>query len=404
MTITADLMPTAATGRNTRGRVPIGRIMLNGQDLTIQVSELSLSFSDSAHDSVTLKAQSTTLEDLDGMVDSTISFYWGSAPHTEPFSGYIVDAEKNQVTQGALSFTLSILGTTKVMYEGFPRFWTDKTIPHAVRDLSYKNLLGFVGHEHPYVWQVLAQTEESDWTIANRLTQRLGWMLFNRYGVLLCYDPLRLFTESGIYTRLVLGSEVSPDTDRYLIDFTPTERAEVIQESLGTKYGYFTSGGKEQVATSPGSYRGYIFDTSKVIRDQDEADVYVAAGDLETSNWKQHAVARMWGDADIYPGMCVEVLTTNRRYVKDKFDGKWLVRNAVHRLNRQQYQTMLYLCRPDSSSGVHDAAFTPFWQDGSGRAKPVLTLEQPTQAGQSGTETPGIWASSWADRTYRSVL
>ena len=58
--------------------------------------------------------------------------------------------------------------------------------------------------------------------------------------------------------------------------------------------------------------------------------------------WNQQATARIWGDADIYPGMCVDVLTANTAYYRSKYDGRWLVTSPAQD-GHQQFQTLLYL-------------------------------------------------------------
>jgi hypothetical protein len=379
--------------RSTRGSVPLHQPLLNGVDFDINVTQANLVFTSGAHDQVTISATSPTLEDTEGFLDSTISFLFGTSPHIERFNGYITNVTEDQDAAGALSFTLTVMGPTKAMYEGQPRFWADKAIPNAVRDLVHRNLLGYSGHTHTHLWKGLAQTVESDWMMANALARRIGWTLFNRYGVVLCYDPLKLFTDIGIYATLQSGGDADVNTGRTLIEFQPTEAAETLAENLGVKYGFFTTNNNVQIGTQAGTFKGFRFDSSNVIRDQTESATYLAALDSVTDDWSQHAMARIWGDADLYPGMNVEVVTTNTRFLRDKYDGKWLVKAAAHQMDRQQYQTLLYLCRP-SNAVVKAVNYHPFWigGDSNGRSKPFLTIEQ------------GKWVSSWTNRQASAVL
>jgi hypothetical protein len=379
--------------RSTRGTIPVYQPLLNGVALDVNITEAGFVFTAGEHDQVMISANSPTLDDTEGFLDSTLSFLFGTSPRMERFSGYITNVTEEQNSAGSLSFSLTVLGATKAMYEGTPRFWTDKTIPNAVRDLTHRNLLGYSGHAHTHLWKGLAQTVESDWMMARSLTRRIGWSLFNRYGVVLCQDPLFLFTDIGPYARLQSGSDTDVNTDRVLIEFEPTETAEALAENLGTKYGFFTTSSDVQIGTQPGTFKGYRFDTSTVIRDQTESATYLAALDHLTDDWSQHAMARIWGDADIYPGMSVEVVTTNTRFLRDKYDGKWLVKAVAHQMDRQQYQTLLYLCRPGNIA-VKAINYTPFWVggDSNGRSKPFLTIEQ------------GKWVSSWTDRQAKAVL
>ena len=388
----ADLERVEA--RSTRGSVPLYQPLLNGTEFDINVTQASLIFTAGEHDQVTISATSPTLDDTTGFLDSTISFLFGTSPHVEKFCGYITNVTEEQDSAGSLSFTLTVLGPTKAMYEGQPRFWTDKAIPYAVRDLVHRSLLGYSGHTHTHLWKGLAQTVESDWMMARSLTRRIGWSLFNRYGVVLCQDPLRLFTDIGVYATLQSGGDADVNTDRMLIEFQPTETAESLAENLGTKYGFFTTNDTVQVSTQAGTFKGYRFNTDHVIRDQTESATYLAALASVTEDWKQHAMARIWGDADVYPGMNVEVITTNTRFLRDKFDGRWLVKAAAHQMDRQQYQTLLYLCRPGNDVAVKPSGYVPFWTggDSNGRAKPYLTIEQ------------GKWVSTWTNRQASAVL
>jgi hypothetical protein len=389
-----NVAPTEA--RSTRGSVPINVVKMDAEDMDISINEASISFVPGQHDQVKISAVSTTLETTDGMLDSPISFLHGMPPHVETFNGYVVDVTEEQTSQGTLSFKLVIFGATKVMYEGMPRYWSNKTIPNAIRDLAYRNLLGFSGHDHTHLWKALAQTSESDWTIVNRFARRIGYSVFNRYGVVLCYNPMDLIRESGVYTRLVSGGRLSDagGDDRNLIEFTPSEKADVIEQNLGIRYGYFTTDGAVQIAASSGKFKGYVFEADVVVRDQTESSIYTTTKEILTTNWKQHATARIWGDADLYPGMCVEIVTANTRYLRDKYDGKWLIYAVGHQMDRQQYQSLLYLCRPSSTMSVPVTTYRPFWVGGDsrGRPRPVFTLDQ------------GQWVSSWADRRVRSLL
>ena len=108
-----------------------------------------------------------------------------------------VKEDKAQGGTVSLSFTMSVLGPTKVMFEGTPKFWSNKSVPSAVRDLAAKNQLGYTGHDHIHLWSALAQTRESDCTIILAFAKRIGWQIYNRYGVVMCYDPVKLFNESG---------------------------------------------------------------------------------------------------------------------------------------------------------------------------------------------------------------
>jgi hypothetical protein len=389
-----NLDTSPVTARDTRGITPVRRLMMNGEALDVRINEAALSFVPGQHDQAKLTCTSSELETTEGMLDSCLSFAFGQAPRIETFWGYIVDVEEHQDSQGMLSFVLTVHGPTKVMYEGAPRYWVNQTIPDAIRNLVYRNLLGYAGHAHTHVWSALAQTQESDWQMLNRLARRIGFTVFHRYGVIMVQDALQVVNDDGIYTRLVAGgSGDGLSDDRYLIEFQPSEKADVAKENLGIKYGYFTTNNRVQVATQPGEFKGYIFEADTVLRDQTESEVYTEAIDRATEDWKQHSMARIWGDADIYPGMNVEVVTSSPRYLRAQYDGKWMVKAIGHQMDNQQFQTMLYLCRPSSDVSESLRPYRSFWADDTlGRSRPNLTLEEDR------------WVSSWTDRRVRNLL
>ena len=108
-------------------------------------------------------------------------------------------------------------------------------------------------------------------------------------------------------------------------------------------------------------------------------------------DWKQHAEARIWGDADLLPGMTVDVHTANRAYYRQKYDGRWLIQSVQHKMDVQQFQTNLRLARPGSDTPITQAAYTSFWTQDS-KARPTLSLQD------------GMWVSSWTDPRLRDVL
>ena len=375
--------PGAGGGaRNTRGRTPVWGPRLNGEELDISVTDITMTLSEGKHDSAVLSCVSSTLEDTEDMLDQPLSFYFGVPPHTELFQGYITDISSEQKSQASLSFTLTMLGPTKMVFEGKPRFWSNKSVFTAAGELATANLLGFGGHAHPFLWSALAQTEESDWEMINKLARRIGWSVFSRYGVVLLYNPNRLYQEKAVYTRLVSNNSDLGDDDRNLIEFSATEFAKVTKENLGSRLGYF-NGTDVVTMTQPGEFKGYIQETNAVLYSQPEAKAYMDGLDVRLDSWSQNAIARMFGDADIFPLMCVEIATVREKYVYSKYDGKWLVRAVAHKADNQSFQTVLYLTRPDPSAyPPMSSTFHPFWTDEQ-RTRPYLTLHEER------------WVSSW---------
>ena len=121
------------TGRSTRGRTPVWRFMVNGTELNAVVIEASMQFSKNQHDFITMTCSSEEMTDTDGLLDMPVTFSFGQAPRIEQFFGYIVFVHETTANTQALQFDMVILGATRVMQGGQPRFWRDATISGAVR-------------------------------------------------------------------------------------------------------------------------------------------------------------------------------------------------------------------------------------------------------------------------------
>jgi hypothetical protein len=391
-----DASLTVQDGRKTQGVTPVYRTTVNGADLDISVSRLEVSLAEFQHDVVTISCTSPTITDTTTLIGSAISFYFGLSPHTELFYGYVGTAKEEQSSAGAglLTFTLECLGTTKELQTGSPRSWVNSTIPQAVEGLAYRGSLGFHGHPHTLTWPMLAQTEETDWRIAGNYTKRLGWSLFNRYGVLMCYDPLKLFKDNGSFIDLVssqYSSTAFEDYERALVDFTPVEESNVSYRQLGLKVAYFNKDNTVQSITQEGDkYEVFRYLTNVIARSPEEASIYVNAPRYTTTSWPQQASARVLGNANLYPGMCVNIFTSNPKFYRNRYNGRWLIRGVQHVADRQTFQTQLALCRPDSATGSTGMPYVPFWNQAS-KSRPTMMLND------------GQWLSSWTDRS-RSVL
>ena len=64
-----------------------------------------------------------------------------------------------------------------------------------------------------------------------------GWSVYNRYGVVMLYDPLQLFKEqrhrSHAHLRDVHLAKTQMDQERTLLEFDPTEESESTVEQQG---------------------------------------------------------------------------------------------------------------------------------------------------------------------------
>jgi len=381
---------TVQDGRNTQGVTPVYHPLLNGETFDISISKMTMAMEDYKHDGVRIEATSSTLTTTDGMAGSAISFYFGLAPRTELFCGYIetVAEEESSTGSGVLKFTLGCLGPSKELQNGTPRQWLNNTIPQVVEKLAYAGLLGFYGPTHPYAWPMLAQVEDSDWRVMTALSQRLGWSLFNRYGVIMCCDPVKLIRESGSYISLIssqYSATAFQDYERALVEFTPAEDSDASYRQIGAKISYFNNG-TVQTATQKGDKYTVFKYVPIAVRGPEEADIFANRQSIMSASWGQQATARVLGNANLYPGMCVDIYTSNPKWYKGKYNGRWLIRAVSHSADRQTFQTQLKLARPSGATPVSETPYVPFWQEGGGvtKSKPTLTLYD------------GRWRSSWA--------
>jgi len=415
-----SLVATVQDGRNTQGKTPVYRPMVNGEDLDITVSKLQVSLAEFQHDAITIVATSNTLTETTNLAGKAISFYFGLSPHTELFCGYI-DSVKDEPTQtgaGLLSFTMTCLGATKAMQDGAPRFWVNSTIPQVVENMAYRSLLGFHGHGHPLAWPTLVQTEESDWKLVSNLAKRLGWGLYNRYGVVMLYNPKSLFEQNGAFIQLIssqYSSTAFVDYERALIEFTPVEESGTAYRQIGRKIAYFNDNTVQTVTQQGDSYTVFKYLTDVVARGPQEAELYANATSYLASSWSQQAMARVLGNANLFPGMSVDIYTTNPKYYKDRYNGRWLIRGVQHTADRQTFQTELALSRP-AGSGTAGTPYVPFWNQISGFI-PVTAGSSHSYANAApppGTLPPlkprpvmllnqGRWQSSWANSNAKAV-
>lgn len=394
------------TGRSTRGRTPIWRLAVDGKELDAVVLEAQLMLAKNQHDLATLTLSSETILDTDGFIDQPVYFGFGQSPRIESFYGYIVTVMETTTNANALQFTLLVIGATREMQGGQPRFWRDQTISGALEILVRNSGLGYAGQAHPYRWKALAQTNESDWAAILKYANRLGWDVYNRYGVVLCYDPETIFRLRGAYAQLKGGSEDELNTqdERLILEFDGSDQSDETPDAIGRKMGYF-SGQAPVVISQEGRFQRYKFNTDLVIRDRDEANIYETAFDLADSYDTQQASVRLYGEADLYPGMSVDVTTSNYRLWRGRFDGRWLIDSTTHKLDRASFQTQLKLSRPGKAQ-INSLPYRTFW-DFEAKSKPRMYLG-PVFRDPADT-TPidpkaatSRWLSTWGDQNSRT--
>jgi hypothetical protein len=395
MSMLEVLGAASATGKTTYGRTPIYQMRISGSALEVNVQSATINMGEDMHDTITMTVSSADRTTTEGLVDQTISFLYGNSGKTEVFSGFITEVAEQQNSTGVLTWSMSIVGPTKPMQTGVPRFWTNRSIPSAIESLAYWSYLGYYGHDHTFIWKTLAQTDISDWKMAVSLARRLGWAVYNRYGVVMLLDPLQLFLNQGAVATLISETYTlaknSFNDERTLLEFSPQEESETSPSQMGIKAAYFNAD-TVQVAMQQGVHTNYRFVNNFVIRGPEEAALYVDAIAHDSSNWRHTATARIMGNAALFPGMSVDVLTKSSGVAAGKFNGRWLIRSVQHKMDKQSFQSNLTMARPEGKMMTYSGGYSPFWGSTT-RPRPTLTYMAET----------GSWMSSWTNSIAREV-
>lgn len=397
---TMEMLSGQGDSRSTRGRTPVWRFTLDGVELeNIEINSAELAFTADQHDMINVVLTSSELTTTEGLVDQPVYFVFGVSPRIEAFYGYVLAAAQNPNVTSAFQVSFLIIGATRPLQGGKPRFWRDRTIPGALRQVVQTSMLGWAGQENDFKWKTLAQTSESDWAFMVQKANRLGYRVYNRYGVVMCYDPEELFQDVGAYTRLISSDEERFNTqeERQLLDFQASETSDESPEFMGYRIGYF-DGNRPQTLVQGENFYAYKFRTDLVVRNSAEAEIYREAAQNADGFDTQTATARLYGEADLYPGMSVDITTSLQQYYRGNFDGRWMIEAVTHKMDQTTFQTNLKLHRPGRAL-IRDLPYVSFW-DLVEKAKPSMFLD--TNAADE--EAPQVWCSTWANRRLEGVL
>ena len=172
-----------------------------------------------------LDCTSTTLTDTEGMLDSTICFFYGQAPRTELFrvtssawrraGGHrcnCLHPPPARPDEGDAERPAPLSGSTR-------------PFPRRSKDIANSNLLGVTTHAQTFVWKSLAQTEESDLAMCGSSpTASVGCLLPLRRAALL--GPLQAVHRAGALRHAAASQDQDFDltAERRMIEFTPRKR------------------------------------------------------------------------------------------------------------------------------------------------------------------------------------
>lgn len=386
------------TGRSTRGRTPVWRVMIDGVEQDVTAQSCRIEMGKGHHDLATLDLTSTDRTDVEGLINKPLSFVFGSSPRLETFYGYVLGAEEVTSSDNVLNFVLVLGGSSIPLQDGEPRFFRNRTIPQVVRQVVLGAGLGSYGQDDAddFAWPTIAQTSESDWQLCTKLADRIGWWLIVRHGAVGVFNPVSLLTDEGAYAVLESSTDELADNTsvRRLVSFDPQEVGDETPDTLRSRFAFLEDGSNRLVKVEQQDDPTRLLRkrqlTRLVVHSRGEADAHLAAENLKDRMMEQKAEARLWGEADLHPGMSVDVRTSNTRYYNRMFNGRWLIAAVTHILDRSQFQTQLKLERPDSFF-VQDTPYRSLWER-DGRPKPSMYAD-----------ADGHWVSSWSNARVGSV-
>lgn len=389
--------------------IPIRALNINGSVYPIVSREATIIRGVNRHDTIELSAMlsgtvtfdgkvripldaanptsGTTDVDIQTLSGQPVSFVYGVSPQTEQFIGYVTLVTPEQKFKESINFKLTMTGASIVLQKVIRRFEKIITVPDAIANRVNNQWLGYFGDPHTYLWPSWAQTVETDWQMITKLAGAVGYLVFPWGTVVRVQDPRRLFTQAP-YTTLTISDDLL-ETDRKLMDFIPQETSSDLLDKQGIEVFYFDPVGKvarlrqNLLAANP----VWVPYTERAVDSRAEAQVILTAAESSVLRWPQQAKARIRGDASVYPGLIVNVVSGTATF---NFNGRWLVVMVSHSMNRQAFQTELSLVRPLSIPTPNNASFQHFWTL-AGMARPTAWLRE------------GQWFSSLSNPSVRML-
>lgn len=374
--------------------IPIRALNINGSVYPIVSREAKITRSVNKHDIIELSAMLSGTVTFDGKVriplDSAnptsgtrdvdiqtlagqpVSFVYGVSPQTEQFTGYVTAVTPEEKFKESINFKLTMSGASVVLQKVIRRFEKIITVPEAIANRVNNQWLGYFGDPHTYRWPSWAQTVETDWQMVVKLAATIGYLVFTWGAVVRIHEPRSLF-KAAPYTTLTISDDLL-ESDRKLMDFVPAEMSSDLLDKQGLEVFYFDPAGK--VASLRQNLSGanpvWVPYSSRAVDSREESQVILTAAESSILRWQQQATARIRGDASLYPGLIVDVVSGTATY---NFNGRWLVVVVSHSMNRQAFQTELTLVRPLSIPTPSNASFQHFWTL-AGMAKPTAWLRE----------------------------
>jgi len=390
--------------------IPIRTLYINGSALPVVVQEASIKRSNGQHDSadltVLVDAELTfdgnpriTLGEstdqpravpVDTLEGQPISFVYGVSPQVDTFHGYITDITAEQPFKQSLNFTIRCVGATLSCQRISRRFYTNLTDSEIAKRIADRALLGFsTSATSTYRWPSVGTPRSTDWELLNGLASRSGCLVLNWGGVIRMDDSRSLFNEYP-FTTLVSSDDVL-ESSRRLMDFKPQSKGGNQINTRPVQFFFFDRSGQVLSHKTDSDDEWNFPYTDSPISSREEAEQYARSMANSVSRWTHTATARIKGDASIYPGVTVDV-NSGTRSSTARFNGRWLVLQVSHSMQRDTFATELSLARPgDLIPPLTKTNFDHFWRT-SGRPRPAMTLRNKQ------------WLSSWASPNSEVTL
>ena len=391
--------------------IPIRTLYISGSALSVVVREATIKRSHGRHDSADLSvlidgeltfdgnaritlqsgdtnagAQSAAVESL---VGQPVSFVYGVSPQVETFYGYVTEVVPAQQFKQGLNYTIRMTGSTFSCQRIYQAFYVNLTDTEIAKQAADRSSHGFYTNANlTYRWPSVGVTQYTDWELLNALSSRNGCLLFNWGGVIRMEESRALFKQYP-FTTLVSSDDLL-ESSRKLMDFTPVAKGVNQVNTRPMEFFFFDRNGQVVSHKSDPNRPVSTPYSSEPIFSREEAELSAQSLSNTVSRWLHTATARVRGDASIYPGVTVDV-NTGTRSSTAKFNGRWLVLQVSHSMQRDAFATELTLARPgDLIPALTKSNFDHFWRS-TERPRPTVTLRN------------SRWVSSWASPNTEAV-
>jgi uncharacterized protein involved in type VI secretion and phage assembly len=372
---------------NNLQQILVSNVEVDGELLNLSTSELKqvrISNVENKHESAVITTQLTKAQ-IDKFIGKTITFDYGPRVSGRTFYGYVIVINPNQDYQQDAIVDITCFGTTWPLQSGEPRFFVNRTAPSVFAEIVTAHNLGCQVDDHPYVWPVLSQTEESDWEFLQTLATRIGYSIYLYNGIIRLVNPVRVVSETGAYQRFIKSGDVL-DPSRQLLDFNPITQSLNIRDNMKPSFGYFD--GTVATLTAPKGTYPYRMSTSTPIRDRDMGKVYSEAWERRVDFWNQQAVLRINGNAGLVPGINVAVQVSGNPSGKNDYDGVWFVRGVEHSLTNNSFQSAITVARDNNTPRKVNPDFRWFFTNTKQGNPTVRKVE-------TGSPVSKKWESNW---------